>query len=599
MKWFWILSFLLAVTVTHRMIAAEVQIAETENGFQLLVDETPFAIKGAGGDGDKELLAASGANAFRTWGIGDDTQDRLDEAQKHGLKVALGIWLGHARHGFNYDDPAQVAQQLADAKAAVLKFKDHPAVLVWGVGNEMEGFEATTDPKVWQAVNDVAKMIGEVDPHHPTMTVVAEIGGDKLPSIKKYCPDVDIVGINSYGGVQSIPERFAKAGLAKPYIVTEFGPPGTWEIQNNEWGVPLELTSTEKADIYRAAYDKLAADPRCLGSFAFTWGFKQEATATWFGMFLPDGTKVASVDAMTEAWSGKPAENLCPRIDSLEVVGKPIVEPNMPIEARLKVVDPEGKQPQVKWVLFREMEEFNTMGDYRPPPPTFPEAITKSSASGVTVKMPQLPGKYRLFAYVHDGDGGGAVANVPLKVAGEVSMDALARGHKVPVPFAVYADDMNGSPYAPSGYMGETAAIHLDEQSTTDPHSGKTCLQVVYDKPDGWGGVVWQSPANDWGDRPGGFDLSAADTLQIWARGEHGGEKVKLGFGLIDRDKPFYDTAKGEIEVTLTKQWQSFKIPLVRHNAGRIKTGFYWTLAGQGKPVTFYLDDIAFIKSEE
>ncbi|QDU76622.1 Glycosyl hydrolases family 2, TIM barrel domain [Bremerella volcania] len=599
MKWFWTLSFLLACTATHRLIAAEVKIAETDRGFQLLVDQKPFAIKGAGGDGDKELLAASGANAFRTWGIGDDTKERLDEAQKHGLKVALGIWLGHARHGFNYDDPAQVAKQLADAKAAVLKFKDHPAVLLWGVGNEMEGFEATTDPKVWQAVNDVARMIGEVDPHHPTMTVIAEIGGDKLPSIQKYCPDVDVVGINSYGGVQSIPERFANAGLDKPYIVTEFGPPGTWEIQNNEWGVPLELTSTEKASIYQAAYQKLAADPHCLGSFAFTWGFKQEATATWFGMFLPDGTKVAAVDAMTEAWSGKPPENLCPRIDLLEVVDKPIVEPNMPIEARLKVVDPEGKQPQVKWVLFREMEEFNTMGDYRPPPPTFPEAITKAGPTGVTVKMPQVPGNYRLFAYVHDGDGGGAVANVPLKVAGEVSMEALARGRKVPVPFTVYADDMNGSPYAASGYMGESAAIKLNEKSTTEPHSGKTCLEVIYDKADGWGGVVWQSPANDWGDRPGGFDLSAADTLQIWARGEHGGERVKFGFGLIDRDKPFYDTAKGEIEVTLTSQWQRFKIPLVRHNAGRIKTGFYWTLGGQGKPVTFYLDDIAFIKSDE
>ncbi len=599
MKWFWILSFLLASTLSHHSMGAEVKLAETEDGFQLLVDQKPFAVKGAGGDGDLRLLAEAGANAVRTWGIGSDTQARLDEAHQHGLKVALGIWLGHARHGFNYDDPAQVAKQLADAKTAVMKYKDHPAVLLWGVGNEMEGFEESTDPKVWQAVNDIARMIAEVDPNHPTMTVIAEIGGDKLPSIAKYCPDVDIVGINSYGGVTSIPQRFAQAKLDKPYLVTEFGPPGTWETPNNDWDVPLELTSTEKAKIYRDAYQKLAADPKCLGSFAFTWGFKQEATATWFGMFLPDGTKVASVDAMTEAWSGKPPKNLCPRIESLEVVGEPIAEPNKPIEARLKVVDPEGKRPQVKWVLFREMEEFNTMGDYRPAPPTFPEAITDASLSGVTVKMPQLPGNYRLFAYAYDGDGGGAVANVPLKVAGEVSMQHLAQGRKVPVPFTVYADEMNGSPFTPAGYMGETAAIAMDQASTTQPHSGKTCLKVTYDKPDGWGGVVWQSPANDWGDRPGGFDLSDADTLEIWARGHSGGERVKLGFGLIDRDKPFYDTAKGEIEVMLTQQWQSYKIPLVQHNAGRIKTGFYWTLAGQGKPVTFYLDDIRYTKGEE
>jgi hypothetical protein len=48
------------------------------------------------------------------------------------------------------------------------------------------------DPRVWQAVNDVAKMIKAIDPNHPTMTVIAEIGGNKIANFKRYCPDVDI-----------------------------------------------------------------------------------------------------------------------------------------------------------------------------------------------------------------------------------------------------------------------------------------------------------------------------------------------------------------------------------------------------------------------
>lgn len=589
-----VISLLSAIVLQAYSHAAEVTLRQTQNGYQLLVDDKPFEIKGAGGDGDKELLAKSGGNAFRTWGIGDDTQARLDEAEAHGLKVALGIWLGHERHGFRYDDRAQVQKQLDDAKAAVLKFKDHPAVLLWGVGNEMEGFEKTTDPQVWQAVNDIAKMIHEADPHHPTMTVIAEIGGDKLPSIDRYCPDIDIVGINSYGGVTSIPQRYKQAGINKPYIVTEFGPPGTWEIASNDWGVPSELTSTEKAKIYRDAYAKLAADQHCLGSFAFTWGFKQEATATWFGMFLPDGTKVAAVDSMTEAWSGQSPANLCPRIDRLSIAGESVVEPGEEVKAHLLVVDPEGEQLQVQWVLFREMDEFNTMGDYRPAPPTFPDAIVEKSIKEVTLKMPPMPGKYRLFAYIRDGKGGGAVGNVPLKVKGTIPSLSKDRGSQITLPLTVYGDNMNGTPFIPSGYMGDVDAIAMNEKATITPHVGETCLEVAYNKQGGWGGVVWQSPVNDWGDLPGGFDLSAADTLSFWARGRKGGEKVKFGYGLIDRNKPYFDTANAEAEFTLGSEWKQYRLPLTGRNPARIKTGFYWTLAGTNEPITFYLDDIVY-----
>ena len=50
---------------------------------------------------------------------------------------------------------------------------------MWGIGNEMEGFDAGDNPKIWQYVQDIALMIKNIDPHHPTMTVIAEIGGNK------------------------------------------------------------------------------------------------------------------------------------------------------------------------------------------------------------------------------------------------------------------------------------------------------------------------------------------------------------------------------------------------------------------------------------
>lgn len=590
-----VLPLLLGPTAASQ--AATVTLEKKGEGYQMLVDGEPYKIKGAGGDSSKIEFAKAGGNTTRTWGAGDDAQGKLDEAESLGLKVMVGIWLGHERHGFDYNDPAQVQEQFDDAKAAVLKYKDHPALLAWGVGNEMEGYEDGGNPKIWKAVDDIAKMIKELDPNHPTLTVTAEIGGERVRAMHELTPHIDMIGINTYGGVHSIPERYREAGGTKPYVVTEFGPPGTWEQGNNDWGVPLEKTSTEKAGIYRSAYEALDADPLCIGSMAFTWGFKQEATATWFGMFLPDGSKLGAVDAMTEVWSGKAPSDMAPVVTSLEVTSDNIVIPGGTVTAKLVAHDPENAPIEVEWILKKEDTDVVTGGDYRPAMPSFPASIVSSSDSGVELKMPQKPGNYRLFAFVRDGSGGAATANVPLQVGGEQKSAYV--GADATLPFTVYADGMDGSPYIPSGYMGEAGSITMDEKSTDNPRSGATSLKVTYSNPGAWGGVTWQSPVNDWGDKPGGFELTGATKLSFWARGAAGGEIVKIGFGIIGREMKFYDTAKAEKEFTLTTEWQQFSFDVSNKNMSCIKTGFYWVVAGQGKPMTFYFDDIIYESGEE
>ena len=41
------------------------------------------------------------------------------------------------RHGFDYNDPVVVQQQLNDVRQQVIALKDHPALLIWGIGNEL------------------------------------------------------------------------------------------------------------------------------------------------------------------------------------------------------------------------------------------------------------------------------------------------------------------------------------------------------------------------------------------------------------------------------------------------------------------------------
>src|SRR5688500_20152010 len=93
--------------------------AASGGGWQLLRDGKPYYIKGGGGDGSKELLAKLGGNSSRTWGVGDDTQAKLDEAQRLGLTVTLGIWLRHTSDGFSYHDARQVAEQYEIARQEI------------------------------------------------------------------------------------------------------------------------------------------------------------------------------------------------------------------------------------------------------------------------------------------------------------------------------------------------------------------------------------------------------------------------------------------------------------------------------------------------
>ncbi len=93
----------------------------------------------------------------------------------------------------------------------------------------------------------------------------------------------------------------------------------------------------------------------------------------------------------------------------------------------------------------------------------------------------------------------------------------------------------------------------------------------------------------------GGYDLTGAKKLTFWARGKEGGEKIDFGVGILGSDKPYPDTVKAKLEgVKLKKDWKRYTIKLKGKDLTRVKSGFFWTLGGRGRPVTFYLDDVRF-----
>jgi hypothetical protein len=407
---------------------AKVEVRQTDGRWHLYVNHEPFFIKGAGLEmGDQEKLAAAGGNSFRTWRPGNGREsgkDILDRALKNRLYVTMGLDVSRERHGFNYSDPGAVAKQLAEIKTQILKFKDHPALLMWDIGNELN--LNSHNPKVWDAVNDISKMIHQIDPNHPTTTSIAGISKALVDQIKSRAPDLDLLSVQSYADIVNLPRELRESGWDGPYAVTEWGATGHWECGKTSWGAPIEDDSTVKADFYRKRYETaIASDSKnCLGSYVFLWGQKQERTPTWYGMFLPSGEETETVDVMQHLWTGRWPEFRSPQLKGLwldEKTARQSVRLNagQNYTAKVQVQSPGNLPLACTWEIMEESGAQSTGGDAESRPQSLPGLVSNGKDGEAMVKAPSKPGPYRLFSYVHDNHGKAAYANIPFYVEGK------------------------------------------------------------------------------------------------------------------------------------------------------------------------------------
>lgn len=391
--------------------AASVRIAGSPGDWRLTVDGQPFRIHGASAFEHIDAFVATGGNTLRTYGV--EHERMLDEAQSKGLKVIFGLDLAKPRKGFDYRDAAAVAAQEAAVLADVARLKGHPALLAWALGNELDLATADAGP-AFRAVGRLARAIKAADPDHPTMVVIAEVTADKIATINAAAPEVDILGINAYGGAGSAPARAIAAGWTRPMVLTEFGPLGHWETGMSPWGAPYEPTSAAKAAFYRQSWNQAVAERpgSVLGGVAFLWGAKQETTATWYGMFLKSGERLAAVDAMRGAWTDAPVPDPAPVIERLEIGG-----PRFPRGSRFEATAVSGDPAPARWrwELREESRDRKTGGDPEAEPPLIADAVG-GTGPRVTVTLPDRPGAYRLFVFGYDGRGAAATANLPLLV---------------------------------------------------------------------------------------------------------------------------------------------------------------------------------------
>lgn len=420
------LSLAIILSIASDLAAAgpaKVELKEKDGKYRLFVNGAEFYVRGAGCEfGNIEKLALHGANSFRTWRTENGRQSGqqvLDRAQKSGLKVLMGLELIPERRGFNYSDPEAVSRQFADVRGQILKYKDHPALLGWIIGNELNLL--AKNPLVWDAVNNVAKFIHEVDPNHPATTATAGIGKDVVAAIKQRAPALDFLCVQFYGDIVNLQKRLKDAQWEGPYMVTEWGATGHWEVASTQWKAPIEEISSQKAKMFAERYEKaIAADPlRCLGSYVFLWGQKQERTPTWYGMFTEAGEETETVDVMHRIWTGKFPANRSPHIESISLNGLSAnqsihVTPVDKIVGVVAASDPDGDVLKYTFEIMPESTDLKTGGDFETTPPVV--ARQESSKGTVELNAPAKEGAYRLFFYVRDGKGHCGTGNIPFYV---------------------------------------------------------------------------------------------------------------------------------------------------------------------------------------
>lgn len=157
---------------------------------------------------------------------------------KYGMRSIIGHFMGSWtvgsgstwEEGCDYNNPVHRENIKKTVRAMVEDHKDEPYVLFWMLGNEnniadFSRCNAKGNMEVYlKFVNELAKMIHEMDPKHPVAICDAYIATD-FPAYAKYIPDIDLFGFNAYTGPWGFGRMWknAKELLNRPVFLTEYG----------------------------------------------------------------------------------------------------------------------------------------------------------------------------------------------------------------------------------------------------------------------------------------------------------------------------------------------------------------------------------------
>jgi hypothetical protein len=387
-----------------------VRVTGSQGNWQLQVNGSPYLVKGLtygppqnAGDGYMRDLRNMGVNTIRTWGVDDaQTPGLLDTAARHGIKVIVGHWLNQGADYVN--DTAYKTAVKNEIVARVNALKGRQGVLMWDVGNEvvltMQDHGLAADiveaRRVAYArfVNEVALAIQAADPNHPVTSTDAYTFA--WTYYKAHSPALNLLAVNSYGAINSVRPDWIAGGHTRPYIVTEAGPDGEWEVPNDGNGVPNEPTDLQKRAMYTASWNAILGHPGvALGATEFHYGLENDFGGVWLNT-TTGGWRRHGYHSLKQAYTGQSTGNTPPEITSMTVNNATAVPAGGEFTIDVATTDPQGDL--IRYNLMASDKHITGNRGFR-------HLAFTESGTRFTVRAPEALGVWKVYVYAYDGQG--------------------------------------------------------------------------------------------------------------------------------------------------------------------------------------------------
>ncbi len=424
-----------------------VYIKESESGFQLIRNGKPFFIKGASGNSYLKELAEAGGNTIRVY----DTlnlENILNEAQKNNLAVIVDIYIPRFQIKYNpYSKKEDNDLLEANILKFVNKYKSHPAILFWNLGNELDYpsilqkshaipsiddlitiFHIIVERNSFiKTFNELIDIVHKEDPNHPVSTSLSTHHfWKRLLSVHIHSPNLDLIGYNIFAPAVKFKPQLSNLShiiALNPFFISEWGIEGPWAQEKTLWNAPVETTSTNKGYQYRENYAAIVNQFNLsIGAAVFYWGKKQERTHTWFNIFDEQGKKSQAYYELKNIWKNElNSSNLPPQVkymlvNNLGARDNLVFKPNEIINAQLLFENEIDSTIKVNWEIYEEEWNYEGGGAEHKIANKIFDSIEKTDTAKIAFRIPVLEGPYRIFAFVYDQKGNFATANTPFYV---------------------------------------------------------------------------------------------------------------------------------------------------------------------------------------
>lgn len=400
-----------------------VYVQKNSKGFQLIRNGEAYFVKGVSGKAENwKQLKKIGINSIRVY----DTLNLasvLDSAQHYGISIMAGISLPKSKWVQTYySNPKNTEILLKNYSKIVRKYKNHPALLAWCLGNELDWPYRPTYRHFYQSYNTILDMIKKEDPNHPVTTAITNFERRKVINLLLKVPKLDFISINTFSKMHFLKndlEKFAWFWDA-PFMITEWGVDGYWEKNFTSWYVAYEKNSIEKNILLKDRYqNEIPFDnPRFMGSYFFHWGHKFEYSDTWYGTHTSENKATSLIQTLNKLFEG----NLAPQKElvfrNLLINGKKedvFLKQSGTNTATLCMDMNSTKNYHINWKIMDEdwyTWKLNSTRKMR----SYDNLLLQKNKNSISFTAPEKEGAYRLYVEINEGTGPYSYANIPFYI---------------------------------------------------------------------------------------------------------------------------------------------------------------------------------------